>query len=219
NGTRGDIHPLLALAAGLARRGHEVVFCGPPDFADEARAEGVELRPVGTSVRAYLAERPALLHGGALASLRAGQRYVEEQLEPQLRDLARAIDRADWVLAGGAQFTASSVAELREARFRMIAYCPSLLRSRWQTPFAVPRAELPPWANRVAWRWLERFVDRTVGRVLGRARAALGLPRPRDLLRAVFGERPALAAEPILAPVPRSRGRGRRARLPAPLRG
>src|SRR5262249_40480310 len=155
NGTRGDIHPLLALAAGLARRGHEVVFRGPPDFADEARAEGVELRPVGTSVRAYLAERPALLHGGALPSLPAGQRYVEAQLEPQLRDLARAIDRADWVLAGGAQFTASSVAELREARFRMIAYCPSLLRSRWQTPFAVPRAELPPWANRVAWRWLE----------------------------------------------------------------
>ena len=194
---------MLALARGLARRGHEVVFCGPPDFADDAREQGIELRPAGTSVRAYLEERAAVLHGGALAALRGGGRYVEEHIGRQLRGLAAAIDRADWVLAAGSNFAASSVAELRGARFRMIAYCPSLLRSRQQTPFALPRGELPAWANRAAWWALERYVERVVGPALGRARAALGLPPLRDLFRAIVGERPALAAEPILAPVPR----------------
>jgi len=35
DGTRGDVHPMLALAGALARRGHEVVVCGPPDFAGD----------------------------------------------------------------------------------------------------------------------------------------------------------------------------------------
>ena len=204
DGTRGDIHPLLALARGLARRGHDVVFCGPPDFEEDARAQGVLLRAVGTSVRAYLEERAAILHGNALAALHAGRRYVEEHVARQLHGLAQAIDRADWVLAAGSQFAGSSVAELRGARFRMIAYCPSLLRSRHQTPFAVPRGELPVWANRAAWWGLERFIERTVGRPLARARAELGLPPLRGgLARHIFGERPALAAEALLAPVPR----------------
>ena len=202
DGTRGDIHPMLALAAGLVRRGHQVVFCGPPDFAEDARACGVELRPVGTSVRAYLEERAAMLHGGALASLRAGRQYVEEQVGRQMRGLAEAIDRADWVLAAGSQFAASSVAELRGARFRMIAYCPSLLRSRHQTPFAVPYGGLPEWANRAAWWGVEAVVKRALGPVLDRARAELGLAPARDFVRLLFGERPALAAEAILAPVP-----------------
>ena len=121
DGTRGDVHPMLALAGALARRGHEVVVCGPPDFADDGRSRGVEFRPVGTGVRAYLEERAAMLHGGALASLREGRRYVQEQVGRQMRELATAIDRADWILGAGSNFAASSVAELRGARYRMIA--------------------------------------------------------------------------------------------------
>ncbi len=202
DGTRGDIHPMLALGGRLARRGHEVVVCGPPDFADDAPAFGVGFRAVGTCVRAYLEQRAEMLHGGALASLGAGRRYVQEHVGRQMRELAAAVDRADWILAAGSNFAASSVAELRGARYRMVAYCPSLLRSRHQTPFVVPRGELPTWANRAAWRGVEAFVKGALGGPLERARASVGLAPARDLYRLLLGERPALAAEPILTALP-----------------
>ena len=202
DGTRGDVHPMLALARSLARRGHEVVFCGPPDFAADAAARGVAFRPVGVSVRGYLEAKASLLHGGALASLRAGQRYMQEHLERSFRELAAAVERADFVLAAGVQLAAASIAELRGARFRMVLYCPSLLRSRHQTPFVVPRGELPAWANRGAWRLIEAFVGATLGRAVDRERARLGLAPARDLYGLFIGTRPALAAEALLAPAP-----------------
>ncbi len=202
DGTRGDVHPMLALAGALARRGHEILVCGPPDFADDGRSRGIEFRPVGTEVRAYLEERAEILHGGALACMRGGRQYVQGQVGRQMRELAAAIDRADWIFAAGANFAASSVAELRGARYRMIAYCPSLLRSRHQTPFAVPRGELPIWANRAAWWLVWRFVEFALGGALDRARASLGLAPARDLYRLLLGDRLVLAAEPILAALP-----------------
>jgi len=202
DGTRGDVHPMLALAAALARRGHEALVCGPPDFADDAREHRVGFRPVGTGVKAYLEQRAEILHGGILASLGGGKRYVQEHVGRQMRELVAAIDSADWVLGAGASFAASSVAELCGARYRMIAYCPSLLRSPRQTPFAVPRGELPTFANRAAWWLLGRFVEVGLGGPINQARVSHGLPPARDLYRLLLGERPVLAAEPILAELP-----------------
>ncbi len=201
DGTRGDIHPMLALARGFARRGHQALLCGPPNFADDAARCGVDFHPVGRDVRAYLESRAEILHAGVLSSLGEGKRYVREQVGIQMRELAMAVERADWIFAAGSQFAASSVAELLGARYRMVAYCPSLLRSPDQTPFMVPRGELPRWANRAAWWGVEALVKRGIGRAIDDARASIGLPPARDYYRLLFGERPALAAEAILAPL------------------
>jgi vancomycin aglycone glucosyltransferase len=203
DGTRGDIHPMLALARGLARRGHQVKLFAPPNFADEVVAGGIDFHPIGTDVRRYLESRAGILHAGVLASLGEGQRYVREHIGPQMRDLAQAVGRPDWILAAGSQFAAASVAELQGARYRMVAYCPSLLRSPQQTPFAVPRGELPAWANRVAWWGLGSLVQWGVGRAIDDARASLGLAPARDHYRLLIGTRPLLAAETILAPLAR----------------
>ena len=203
DGTRGDIHPMLALARGLARRGHHVLLCAPPNFADDVARCGVDFHPVGTDVRVYLESRAEILHGGALVSLGEGQRYLREHVGIQMRELARAIEHADWILGAGSQFAASSVAELLGARYRMVAYCPSLLRSRDQTPFAVPRGELPRWVNRAAWWGVETLVRRGLGGAIDDARVSLGLAPARDIYRLLLGERPALAAEAILAPLAR----------------
>jgi vancomycin aglycone glucosyltransferase len=205
DGTRGDIHPMLALARGLARRGHQTLLCAPPTFADDAARCGVDFHPVGRDVRAYLESRAEILHAGVLASLGEGKRYVREQVGVQMRELAQAVGQADWILAAGSQFAASSVAERIGARYRMVAYCPSLLRSADQTPFMVPRGELPRWANRAAWWGVEALVERGIGRAIDDARASIGLAPARDIYRLLFGERPALAAEAILAPLGRDR--------------
>lgn len=55
-GTRGDIHPMLTLGESLCERGHDVVFCAPPNFAEPVAHSQLSFRPVGRDVRTYLEE-------------------------------------------------------------------------------------------------------------------------------------------------------------------
>lgn len=50
-GTRGDVALFLALARELRRRGHTVGFGCPPWWAERARAEGLEVTPLGVGTQ------------------------------------------------------------------------------------------------------------------------------------------------------------------------
>ena len=176
-GTRGDIHPMLALAVRLRERGHDALLCAPPDFAEDAAAQGVPFHCVGMSVRAYLETQADFLHGTALQSLRAGKRYFQDSIERQFRDLAAGVARADWILAAGPQLAAASVAQAIGARYRFISYCPSLLNSPYQTPFVVPRGSLHPWLNRLAWWGTLRFLSSALRGPVDRSTIAGGVMR------------------------------------------
>ncbi len=201
-GTRGDVHPMLALGVRLRARGHQLVVCAPPDFAEDAARLELAFHPVGASVRDYLRAESRSLHGGSLAALRAGQRYFLASIERQFRELAPALSDADWVLAAGTQLAAASVAEAVGAQYRFVAYCPSLFRSVHQTPFTVPRGYLRPWQNRLAWWATLRLLAWTLRPLIQRERARLGLPPTADPYTLLCGEAPALAAEELLAPPP-----------------
>ena len=83
-GTRGDVQPLLVLAAELARGGHSPVLFGPPDF--EALADG---RGVSEQV-----ERPNEL--AELAEVRRSRQVVHRTRVPE-RDVVEIV--VDDVLA------------------------------------------------------------------------------------------------------------------------
>jgi UDP:flavonoid glycosyltransferase YjiC (YdhE family) len=202
DGTRGDVHPMLALGSALRARGHDVLLCAPPDFAEDAAAQAVPFHPVGISARAYLAANAEFVHGGPLASLRAGERYFRESIERQFRELEPAVQGADWLLAAGVQLSAGSLAQAVGARHRFVAYCPSVLRSPEQTPFVVPRDGLPRWQNRLAW-WLTLLLfSRTLRPVVDRERARLGLPGVKDLYALMRSPAPVFAVEELLAAPP-----------------
>ena len=193
---------MLALAARLVERGHDVRVCAPPDFAGDAAARGLAFHAVGASVREYLESQSDFLHGSPWASLRAAERYFQQSIERQFHDMARALRSADWLFSAGVQLAAPSLAEACGARHRFIAYCPSLLRSPLQTPFVVPRASLRPWQNRLAW-WGTLQLFGRLRPALDRERARLGLPPSQgDLYELFRGERVLLAAEELLAPPP-----------------
>jgi vancomycin aglycone glucosyltransferase len=201
-GTRGDVHPMLALGVRLAERGHDVRVCAPPDFAGDAAERGLAFHAVGASVREYLESQADFLHGSPWASLRAAERYFQQSIQRQFHDMAGALRSVDWLLSAGVQLAAPSLAEACGARHRFVAYCPSLLRSPLQTPFVVPRAWLRPWQNRLAWRFTLALFGR-LRPALDRERARYGLPPSRrDLYELFRGERVLLAAEDLLAPPP-----------------
>jgi UDP:flavonoid glycosyltransferase YjiC (YdhE family) len=199
DGTRGDVHPMLALGTALRARGHDAILCAPPDFADDAARGGMPFHPVGVSARAYLAEHAEFLHGSMRASMLAARDYLESNITQQFRALACAAQGADWILAAGVQLSAGSVAQAIGARHRFVAYCPSVLRSPHQTPFLVPRAELPRWMNRLAWWALIRIFGMTLSGVITRERAALGLPPVRDVYGLMRSDAPIFAVEDLLA--------------------
>ena len=89
DGTRGDVHPMLALAVRLGERGHQVHCCARrPTSPRTLRERGLAFHPVGVSVRDYLEAQAAFLHGNALAiDPREGRRYFQETLVRQFREL------------------------------------------------------------------------------------------------------------------------------------
>jgi vancomycin aglycone glucosyltransferase len=202
-GTRGDVYPMLALAERLAARGHTAVICAPPDFEAESRARGIGFCAVGLEVRSYLAEKARVLAGGsALAMARESDRYFRLSLRRQFERLPAAAAGSDLVVAAGVQAAAASIAEHLGIPYRYVAYCPALYPSSRHGPATLPLQSLPPWANRMLWRALRSVYQRTVGPPLDAERAALGLPPLSDVFRYVAGERPLLAADPVLGEAP-----------------
>lgn len=201
DGTRGDIHPLLALGGTLQAAGHDPVLCCPPDFAGAAREHGIEHRPVGRPVREYLSERAHVMHGHAVAVLRETSSYSRRMLEAQFAALPAATRGADLVVAGGVAAAARSVAELHGVPYRYVVYCPAILPSAEHAPAFLP-VRLPRWAHRPAWGLLRAGFNLTLRPALDGYRRALGLPPAGDLVAHFLGERPVLAADRALAPLP-----------------
>ena len=202
DGTRGDVHPMLALGTALRARGHDAILCAPPDFADDAARGGVPFHPVGVSARVYLAEHAEFVHGTMRQSMLAAREYLRENIVRQFRELTVAARGADWILAAGVQLSAGSVAQAHGARHRFVAYCPSVLRSPHQTPFVVQRDGLPRWLNRLAWWGVVQIFATTLRRVVSAERAQLGLPPIRDLYGLMRSASPIFAVEELLATPP-----------------
>jgi UDP:flavonoid glycosyltransferase YjiC (YdhE family) len=200
-GTRGDVHPLIALGASLRAGGHDVVLCSPPDFRDAALAAGLEHRIVGRPVRAYLTDRAHVLHGGALGVLRETESYGRRILESQFAALPDAVRGAELVLAAGVQVAAHSAAELCGARYRYVAYCPAILPSAEHPPAFLPISGSPR-GNRIVWSLLRFGLHATVRRSLNGYRRALGLAPVDDLFAHLVGPGLLLAADRALAPAP-----------------
>ena len=97
-GSRGDVEPFLALAAGLRRRGHTVVVATHAEFAALVTGAGVEFAELGGN-RARGVERPAgpdqFFWGGRVAALAAGappiprERLTDARLADALTDALR----------------------------------------------------------------------------------------------------------------------------------
>ena len=202
DGTRGDVHPLIALAAALRAAGHDAFLCSPPDFADAARAAGVPHRTVGLPVREYLTSRAHTLHGGGLGVLREMERYGHSILEGQFAALPDAVRGTDLVVAGGVQVAAHSAAERAGVPYRYVAYCPAILPSAEHAPAFLPMSGRSRLRNRAVWGVLRLALHATVRRSLNGYRRALGLAPVRDLFAHLLGERPLLAADRTLAPAP-----------------
>jgi vancomycin aglycone glucosyltransferase len=205
-GTRGDVFPLLALGEACAAEGHAVRVCAPPNFEADVGARGFEFHPSGIDALAMLREHAAAVRTGGLRLLRAFQRSHDDLVRDGFAAVCEAARGADAILAAGVQVAGPSAAERLDIPYRFIAYCPALIPSPELTPPFLQTLELPPWANRVAWRLAPWLLRRSM-RHINRKRRELGLEPQHDAFAHLFGPAPiALATDEDLAPAsPESR--------------
>lgn len=93
-GTRGDVQPYIALALGLARRGHEVQLAAPAQFETYVRENNVPFFPLPGEFLALLdtPEGKAAIAGGR--GFTAGFKLLKH-----VRPLMRRLLDADWACA------------------------------------------------------------------------------------------------------------------------
>jgi vancomycin aglycone glucosyltransferase len=202
DGTRGDVHPMLALGAHFRDAGHTVILCGPPDADTDCSEQGFELRPMGVDARQFLDREAEGIARGRLAFAAAGRRYFEVTLARQFERLPAATADVDVIFGAGLCFAGGSAAELHGIPYRLVTYCPILLPSEEHAPFIAPSANTPRWLNRLLWKTVVPIFSRLVGIRINAQRRRLGLPPSRDFYRSLLSERPILSANPILAPLP-----------------
>lgn len=57
-GTRGDVQPMVALATGLMKNGHEVIICAPPENEELARRNNCRFMAFGPGIKKLVRDKP-----------------------------------------------------------------------------------------------------------------------------------------------------------------
>ncbi|MQS15639.1 glycosyltransferase family 1 protein [Streptomyces kaniharaensis] len=198
-GSRGDVQPLAGLALQLRALGAEVRVCAPPDdeLAEQLGAAGVEMVPVGESVRSLvtgpppapseLPKRAAALvadfYDAVMATAGAGDAVVATGLFPS---------------AAGAR----SAAEKLGIRYAYVSLQPTTLPSPHHRPFEYSMQPYPPEVtdNRELWELNIATMNALFGEVVNTHRASVGLAPVDNVRDHVFTDRPWLATDPVLGP-------------------
>ena len=128
-GTRGDVHPAVALALELKNRGHAVRMCISPNFVDWANQLGLDARPMGVEMRAPArgAGPPRTLTAEELRKLRES---MPDLITDQFETIGAAVEGCDVIVGANAhQYAAPSLAELNGIACVTAVYAPNSLPS------------------------------------------------------------------------------------------
>jgi rhamnosyltransferase subunit B len=187
-GTLGDIHPLIALALELQRRGHVPVLAVPELFRPKITSLGLEFAPVGPILDPEDNQLVAML-----MDIRKGtERTLRDILFPAIRQSYRELlavveakGGADLLLAGELVYQAPIVAEVTGIPWASHVLAPLSFFSRYDAPVLPPYPMLArlqpalPGMGRVIARFA-RWVTRSWPGPIYQLRAELGLGRGPD---------------------------------------
>jgi len=185
-GSFGDVHPYVALALELRRRGHRPVLATSGVYREKAEALGLELHPVRPDLPSPDDPEAVRELVAALMDERKGTERVFDLLLPHLReiyeDLLEAARGADLLLTHPLPFVGPIVAQKTGVRWVSSVLAPISLFSVYDPP-VLPQA---PWLHRAMRlspslvRFFLRLGELKFRRLVEpvyRLRRELGLPR------------------------------------------
>lgn len=189
-GTLGDVHPLIAVALEMRRRGHTPLLAVPEIFRPKIEPLGLQFRKVGPTLRPDDPQQVA-----ELMDIRKGtERTLREVLFPAIRqsyeELLSAVQSdggADLMLAGELTYQAPLVAEVTGVRWASYVLAPLSFFSSYDSPVLPPYPGLAklqsavPAAGHAVTRFA-RWLTRDWAEPVYRLRQELGIGRGPDVI-------------------------------------
>jgi len=193
-GSRGDVLPILEVAAELRRRGHAVHVFAPRQFAGEASARGLQTSFFSTDSQALMRSVPS-----GLRSATRILRWAEQAMREQFDALLPATEGADALVTMVNELGAQTVAEHRRIPHFRVCCVPCLVGD--QPPAVQPLQRLPVVLNHLLWQGIDLGTLLVFGRALNEKRRELGLAPVRRFSDYAAGtSRNLLAVDPVLVP-------------------
>jgi len=202
-GSRGDVQPVVALAAQLKGLGQEVRVCVPPDFREWVEGFGIHFVLIGPELRQTAKSSPPVAR--TRPSPEQMRQIAEATVATQFEVIPAAADDCDILVGGGAlQIALRSVAEQKGIPYVYASYCPISLPSSHHVPPAWQGDSPTDGATDNGDLWAEdaRRWNGSWGAALNSHRASIDLAPVADVRDHIFTETPWLAADAALAPWP-----------------
>jgi rhamnosyltransferase subunit B len=174
-GTLGDVHPLIAVAIEMRRRGHTPVLAVPEIFRAKIEPLGLEFAKVGPTLNPDDPQQVADLmdiHKGTERTLREVLFPAIRQSYEELLAAVRTGGGADLMLAGELTYQAPVVAEVTDVHWASYVLAPLSFFSAYDAPVLPPYPRLAR-LQRVTRDWAEPVY---------RLRAELGLDRGANVI-------------------------------------
>jgi rhamnosyltransferase subunit B len=184
-GSLGDLHPKIALALALRRRGHEIVISSWEGYAEKIAMLGFPFFPLRPTLDPNDRELARELMDARKGPENIIKNLIFPQLHDMFEDLTRATEGADLLITGEIVYVAKSVAEKTGIKWISTSLAPLTMFSSYD-PNVYPTAE---WMETL--RFLPAVFHRTLFRVLrwtirdwfepyGAFRRELGLSEDHD---------------------------------------
>ena len=177
-GTRGDVQPVVAIGAELARRGHQVNLGVPPNLIALARRVGLDAVAVGGDSQAFMesAEGQQLLASGNVKDFMSRlQRIAHEQAAQRNAEMRDLCDGAEVIVSGAlTEHQAASLAEWGEVPLVLVHTFPIRATGAVANPL-VTTSEMSPRLNRDTHELFDRIWWKSAETDVNAQRADLGL--------------------------------------------
>ncbi|MER5621885.1 glycosyltransferase [Streptosporangium sp. NPDC002544] len=174
-GSRGDTQPCVALGAGLARRGHQVMIVAAGRYGGLVEEAGLEFSPISVDPLKIMEseEGQAWLRSGPAGFARGFRMIVEPLAERLVAEVDAACAGADLVLSPALGGFGHHLSERYGMPYALLHFQPSEPTRAFPNPL-VPLRTLGGAGNRasyalvegLSWLLLGRMVNRLRGRVL-----------------------------------------------------
>lgn len=182
-GTRGDVQPMIALATGLMKKGHEVIICAPPENEELAKKYNCRFEPFGPGIKKAVNERPEKQKGGIAIKIspKVGKKLFGDQIN-LLPDIIRGVDL---VLGAGIVIGVQTAAEILKVPYRLVAFYPMILGTASGDPFK----------NRIMFGFGKSAINLVLKGFVNKQRNKFGLLPIKDVWSHWLGENVIIACD------------------------
>lgn len=193
-GSRGDVNPIIEVAAILNKEGHETRLFVPELFKDYSIKRG--LNPT-----LYPEDSMEVMQnmGSGFGSLKGAYAFFSNSVEDQFNFMMDAAADADILITTINEVAAGTIAEYHNIPHYRIGFSP-VLPGNHAPPF-MPWQNMPAFMNRMGWKGMELFSKQVLKKFVNPRRIKLGMEPVKDSNQYYTGNsHTLLAINPVLAP-------------------